>query len=434
MKAEQSRSGSQDWKLGGQKRKEQMGFWTSMGSLWTGGSTGWPAGQFCLSISLFVVEVVASRATGSLLLLSCSFHTLAGALALGVALADVWLATEDRPSERNTFGWARARVAGTLVSTVFLSALSLTVLPEAFRRVADPQVTEHTLVLMGIGAVGIPIHLARTGLHEKQHVAPGPRPCCSGKATRTDSSAQETEDLLGNESSPKSLFWLEEPSDSNLASPTDKSGPWQALCFGWMVPCLGPAAVLLYSLTLHILWSPCLRHTSCFWHCTGRPCWAWPVSEPLPHTPVPCWLLYLDPGLAVVVAVALMLLLWPAFRGSALVLLQAVPEDLDLQLLELRLHATEGVAAVRELHVWQLDGLGSLVAMVEVSCFNTATFEAVMERVRQVFCEHGIHMATVQPELGTCQGRECHRGGSPAPHNGYLAPSPKLMMEYETTV
>lgn len=176
----------------------QMGFWTSMGFLWTGGSKGWPAGQFCLSVSLFVVEVVASRATGSLLLLSCSFHTLAGALALGLALADVWLATKSRPSsERNTFGWARAQVAGTLVSTVFLSALSLALVPEAFRRAADPHVTEHTLVLMGIGAVGIPIHLARTGLHERHHPAPGPRPCCSGKATRTDSSALETEGESG---------------------------------------------------------------------------------------------------------------------------------------------------------------------------------------------------------------------------------------------
>ncbi|XP_077180745.1 proton-coupled zinc antiporter SLC30A1-like [Paroedura picta] len=411
-----------------------MGFWTSVGSLWTGGSTGWPAGQFCLSVSLFVVEVVASRATGSLLLLACSFHTLAGALALGVALADVWLAAEGRPSERNTFGWARARVAGTLVYTVFLCALSLALVPEAFRRVADPHVTEHTLVLMGLGAVGIPVHLARTGLHKRHHSAPGPRPCCSGKATWTDSSAQETEDLLGNGSSPKSWVWLEEPSDSNPVSPADHPGPWRTLCFGWMVPCLGPAAVLLYSLTLHILWTPCLGHASCFRHCTRRPCWAWPISEPSPRTQAPCWLLYLDPGLAVAVAVALLLLLWPAFRGSAMVLLQAVPEELDLQLLELRLRATEGMAAVRELHVWQLDGPGRLVATAKVYCFDASTFEAVMERVQQVFCEHGIHMATVEPELSTCHCVECHRGGSQSPRKRYLAPSPKVMTEYETTV
>nr|XP_056708255.1 proton-coupled zinc antiporter SLC30A1-like [Euleptes europaea] len=411
-----------------------MGFWTSVGSLWTWGATGGPAGQFCLSVTLFVVEVVASRATGSLLLLSCSFHTLAGTLALGVSLADGWLATEGCLGERNTFGWARARVTGTLVSTVFLSALSLILVPEAFRRVAEPQVTEHALVLMGIGAVGIPIHLARTESHEMHRLVPGLRPCCSRKATQTDSSAQETEDLLGNGSSAKSWLWLEEPADCNPASPVEKPGPWRALCFGWMVPCLGPAAVLLYSLTLHILWTPCLGRASCIRQCAGPPCQAWPASEPLPHAQVPCWLLYLDPGLAVAVAVALLLLAWPALRGSALVLLQAIPEDLDLRLLELRLRATEGVAAVRELHVWQLDGPGSLVATAQVYCFDAAAFEAVMERVQRVFCEHGIHVATVQPELGACQGGESHRVGGRAPHKRYLAPCPKVMTEYETTV
>ncbi|XP_048364463.1 zinc transporter 1-like [Sphaerodactylus townsendi] len=411
-----------------------MGFWTGVGSLWTWGSTGWPAGHFCLSVSLFVVEVVASRATGSLLLLSCSFHTLAGALALGVALADGWLATESCPRERNTFGWARAWVTGTLLSTVFLGALSLVLIPEAFRRVAEPQVTEHALVLMGIGAVGIPIHLARTESHEIHHLAPGSRPCCSRKATQIDSSAQEMEDLLGNESSPKNWLWLEETTDSNCASPADKPGLWRALCFAWMVPCLGPAAVLLYSLTLHILWTPCLGHALCFRHCTGQPCQVWPPAEPLPHAQAPCWLLYLDPGLAVAVAVALLLLVWPAFRGSALVLLQAVPEDLDLQLLELRLRSTEGVAAVRELYVWQLDGPGSLVATAQIYCFNTAAFEAVMERVQRVFCEHGIHAATVQPELSAYQGGESHRGCSQALCKRDLAPCPKQVMEYETTV
>ncbi|XP_054858760.1 proton-coupled zinc antiporter SLC30A1-like [Eublepharis macularius] len=412
-----------------------MGFWTSVGSRWTVGSTGWPASQFCLSISLFVVEVVASRATGSLLLLSCAFHTLAGALALGVALADVWLAAGGCPSERNTFGWARAQVAGTVISTVFLSSLSLALVPEAFRRVAEPQVTEHTLVLMGIGAVAIPIHLARAGLHERHHPAPSPRPCCSRKTKRTDSSAQEMEDLLENESSPKCQPWLEEPGrDPNPESSEDKLGPWQALCCGWMVPCLGPVAVLLYSIVLHMMWTPCLSHTPCFRHCTGALCWSSSASQSLQQAQVTCWLLHLDPGLAVAVALALLFLVWPVFRGSAMVLLQAIPEDLDLQLLELHLRATEGVAAVRELHVWQLDGPGSLVATAQVYCFDIAAYEAVMDRVQQVFCEHGIHAATVQPELGAYWDEECHRGGSQAPHERYLAPGSKVMTEYETTV
>lgn len=171
--------------------------WAGVGSVarCASGSTGWVAGQFGLSASLFLVEVAASRLTGSLLVLSCSFHTLGGALALGLALAEAWLPAGGRPSGRNTFGWARARVTGTLVSGVLLSALSLALVPEALRRLAEPRAAEHVLALMGIGAVGVPIHLARAGLQERHGPGDGSRSCCRRRrgGALAGSSAHEME-------------------------------------------------------------------------------------------------------------------------------------------------------------------------------------------------------------------------------------------------
>lgn len=184
-------------------RKAQMGtrakqgFWRGLrfsSPLWAAGSTSWAASQFSLSLSLFLVELVVSRATGSLLLLACSFHTLGGVLVLGVALTKGWLSTGGCPSQANTFGWARTQVVGTLASTVFLSALGLALVPEAVRRIANPRVTEHPLLLMGIGALGIFIHLVRAGLREKQDHNPGTRPCCSRKKlAHLGSTGQEME-------------------------------------------------------------------------------------------------------------------------------------------------------------------------------------------------------------------------------------------------
>ncbi|XP_061462748.1 proton-coupled zinc antiporter SLC30A1-like [Rhineura floridana] len=422
--------------MGAQSRKKS---WPGVSSspLWAAvGSKGWPAGQFCLFAGLFLVEVVASRVTGSLLLLSCAFHTLGGTLVLGVSLTDARLAARGCPGRRNTFGWARARIAGTLVSTVFLSSLCLALLPEALRRVADPQVMEHVLALMGIGAMGIPIHLSRAGLHGQHPQDPGTTPCCSRRrGTQGGSCGQEMEDLLGNGSSNSGKPWTEEDREGSPMSPAEKSRPWSTLCLGWMVACLGPVAVLLYSLTFLLLWTPCLGEGACLNHCTSSPCWAWNSAEALQQRDrASCWLLYLDPGLAMAVAVALLCLAWPALHGSALVLLQAVPEDLDLQLLELQLQATEGVVAVQGLHVWQLDGPHSLVATAHVCCQEAATCEAVMDRVQQVFCEHGIHAATVQPDLGASPGGGCSAGCDRPASKRWLPPCPAEILECETTV
>ncbi|XP_044304320.1 zinc transporter 1-like [Varanus komodoensis] len=389
---------------------------------WLLGSAGWPAGQLCLSAGLFLGEVAASRATGSLLLLSCAYHTLAGALALGTALVDARLAAGKPPGGRNTFGWARAQTAGTLVSAVFLSTLCLALVPEALRRAAEPRATQHVLVLMGIGAVGIPVHLARAGLQERRPRAGGSRPCCRrSKALRAGSSAQEMEDLLGNGSPASRRPWVEDSPEEGAPSRAEEHGPWGTPCCGWVTVCVGPLAVLLYSFALQLL---CPGHAACSGRCPGSPC-----PEAAACVRAPPWLLHLDPALAVALAGALLRAAWPALRGSALVLLQAVPEELDLQRLAGQLRATEGVAALLELCVWQLDGPGSWVATAHVACPDVAACAEVVRRVRRVLWEHGIHRSTVQPDLGGCQeGRgEAVRGRGPAP-------GLEVVVEYETAV
>uniref|UniRef100_A0A8D2J026 Cation efflux protein transmembrane domain-containing protein n=1 Tax=Varanus komodoensis TaxID=61221 RepID=A0A8D2J026_VARKO len=395
---------------------------------WLLGSAGWPAGQLCLSAGLFLGEVAASRATGSLLLLSCAYHTLAGALALGTALVDARLAAGKPPGGRNTFGWARAQTAGTLVSAVFLSTLCLALVPEALRRAAEPRATQHVLVLMGIGAVGIPVHLARAGLkalragssaqemegESASGACPveerGWAPDSEGPLTTSEESALcsrvllpaclhwkrcsplSSADLLGNGSPASRRPWVEDSPEEGAPSRAEEHGPWGTPCCGWVTVCVGPLAVLLYSFALQLL---CPGHAACSGRCPGSPC-----PEAAACVRAPPWLLHLDPALAVALAGALLRAAWPALRGSALVLLQAVPEELDLQRLAGQLRATEGVAALLELCVWQLDGPGSWVATAHVACPDVAACAEVVRRVRRVLWEHGIHRSTVQPDLG----------------------------------
>uniref|UniRef100_A0A8D2IM99 Cation efflux protein transmembrane domain-containing protein n=1 Tax=Varanus komodoensis TaxID=61221 RepID=A0A8D2IM99_VARKO len=431
---------------------------------WLLGSAGWPAGQLCLSAGLFLGEVAASRATGSLLLLSCAYHTLAGALALGTALVDARLAAGKPPGGRNTFGWARAQTAGTLVSAVFLSTLCLALVPEALRRAAEPRATQHVLVLMGIGAVGIPVHLARAGLQERRPRAggsphgahfgkgrkgqregllakqPHPEGTClrkkapdsEGPLTTSEESALcsrvllpaclhwkrcsplSSADLLGNGSPASRRPWVEDSPEEGAPSRAEEHGPWGTPCCGWVTVCVGPLAVLLYSFALQLL---CPGHAACSGRCPGSPC-----PEAAACVRAPPWLLHLDPALAVALAGALLRAAWPALRGSALVLLQAVPEELDLQRLAGQLRATEGVAALLELCVWQLDGPGSWVATAHVACPDVAACAEVVRRVRRVLWEHGIHRSTVQPDLGGSRWVPSGSGPLPASRCWTTAP------------
>ncbi|XP_029140980.1 zinc transporter 1-like [Protobothrops mucrosquamatus] len=313
---------------------------------WLVGSPDFTLGQLYLLVTLFLAEMVASRVTASLLLQACAFHTLEGTLALAVRLMDARLGTAASAyaSWKNTFGWSRAPVAGTLVNAVLLSALCLALLAEALRRMAEPRLTQHPLALMGIGALAIPIHLAREVLPWKVPTKLDVGACCS-----------------------KQRF--------------------------------GPMG-----------------------------------KQEMEALSMDCWLLYVDPGLAMVVAMAFLWLIWPALRASAMVLLQATPEGLDLWLLERRLQATEGVVAVRQLRVWQLDGCGRLVATAHVVCLDVAAFGPVIQRVKGVFCEHGIHAVTVEPNVGMCPNKECREGSGRGPAKRQLRADAAEMLEFETCV
>ncbi|KAG8146866.1 hypothetical protein E2320_013944 [Naja naja] len=380
-----------------------------------GSSPDFLMGQLYLLVTLFLVEMAASRVTASLLLQTCAFHTLEGALALAVCAMDARLGPEGTDASwKNTFGWSRAPVACTLVSAVLLGALCVALVAEALRRLAEPRLTRHPLALMGIGALAIPIHLAQGGLPWKAPAKMDAGPCCS-KRRLVPTAKQETEDLLGHGSSTNSQPWLVKEKEGNTAS---AAGPWRTLYLGWMVACFAPVAVFLNSLMIYLWWTPCLGHATCLASCPKNPCQSWGTSDVLQPLSVDCWLFYLDPGLAIVVAMAFLWLIWPTLRASALVLLQATPEDLDLWLLERHLHATEGVAAVRELRVWQLDGCSRLVATAHVVCLEVAMFESVIQRVKQVFCEHGVHTVTVEPTWGWTQIRDGGKGPARDPVRG----------------
>lgn len=166
-----------------------------------------------LTFGFFVVEVVVSRMTASLSMLSDSFHMLSDVIALVVALVAVRFAEKTHATDKNTFGWIRAEVMGALVNAVFLTALCFTIILEAIERFTEPHEIESPQVVAGVGAAGLLINLLGLflfhghagGGHGHSHGGHSH----GGKSKRgkaqkagNGSSGEETNNLVANHNSP----------------------------------------------------------------------------------------------------------------------------------------------------------------------------------------------------------------------------------------
>lgn len=112
-----------------------------------------------LTLVFFIVEVVVSRITASLAMLSDSFHMLSDVIALVVALIAVSFAETTRATSKNTYGWIRAEVMGALVNAVFLTALCFTILLEAVERCTLPHEIENPRVVIWVGLAGLLVNV-----------------------------------------------------------------------------------------------------------------------------------------------------------------------------------------------------------------------------------------------------------------------------------
>ncbi len=103
-----------------------------------------------LTAGFMVAEAVGGLLTGSLALIADAGHMLSDSFSLLLALAAVSLAA--RPATaRRTFGFKRAEILAALVNGVLLVVVSVWVIVEAVRRLADP------VEILGLGMLLIAI-------------------------------------------------------------------------------------------------------------------------------------------------------------------------------------------------------------------------------------------------------------------------------------
>ncbi len=120
--------------------------------------------RIALGITAFVmvVQIVGGMLADSLALVADAAHMATDALGLGMALLAIHFAGRP-PSERRTFGLARAEILAALANCLLLLGVGGYVLYEAVQRFITPAATEGGLAMV-FGAVGLAANLVSLSL------------------------------------------------------------------------------------------------------------------------------------------------------------------------------------------------------------------------------------------------------------------------------
>jgi cobalt-zinc-cadmium efflux system protein len=120
---------------------------------------------------------------------------------------------------------------------------------------------------------------------------------------------------------------------------------------------------------------------------------------------------WLDPVASILIAVLVVIAAWQLLRDATRVLLEAVPADLDANVVRAALCAEPGVDAVHHLHLWtsgsERPALSAHVVLGESLSLHDAQVRA--GELKRMLTEHfGIDHATLEVECHTCVDDETH--------------------------
>ena len=126
-----------------------------------------------ITVTILAVEIVGGVLAHSLVLIADAGHMATDAAGIGLSLLAVWFA--NRPaSESRTFGYQRAEILAAVVNAVLLFGVGAFILIEAARRLAHPETsTPSLMVVFGVIALagnGASLALLRSGQNESLNV------------------------------------------------------------------------------------------------------------------------------------------------------------------------------------------------------------------------------------------------------------------------
>jgi len=110
------------------------------------------------------------------------------------------------------------------------------------------------------------------------------------------------------------------------------------------------------------------------------------------------WTVYIDPIASLVIVALIVFTTIPLVRRCSTILLQSTPSEVSVDDIRNQLRKVEGLISIHDLHVWQLvDGM--IISSIHISVEEGVDFTSLVQEVKRIFHEAGIHSSTIQPEF-----------------------------------
>ncbi|RWS11344.1 zinc transporter 1-like protein [Dinothrombium tinctorium] len=292
-----------------------------------------------LTTSYMLVEMSVGYATKAISLVTDSFHMLSDVVSLVIAFICIKISM--KKWSRNTYGWARAEILGSLINAVFLCALCFSIFIEAIKRFTTPEAIERPDLVLYVASFGLCVNVF--GLFLFKH----------GKSIKRQHQKAETQLDIRHQ--------VEE--EEYNSSQMNIRGVFIHI----LADAIGSVIVMA---------SACLALFT-----------NWKFK------------LYVDPSLSLASVLLILISTWTLLRNSSLILLQTMPSHIDVELLKNEIkQKIPQVLEIHELHIWQLTG-DTFIATAHILCKNTTSFMQIVGEMKSIFHAHKIHSTTIQPEF-----------------------------------
>ncbi|XP_066094198.1 calcium/manganese antiporter SLC30A10 isoform X2 [Saccopteryx bilineata] len=306
--------------------------------------------MFLVSILLFVMELAIAHIGNSLSLASDAFAVLSHLLSMVIALFGLRVSNIQQ-HRKSTFGFLRADVVGAFGNSVFAVALMFSILVEAIKRYISPQKTEQPLLVLSAGIIGLFFNVLNYIFLD----------CCYCSAHGAQGEA-DAGGSLNTQNEPEEMMRKEKKSEAlNI----------RGVLLHVMGDALGSVVVVITAIIFYVL--PLEPEDQCNWQC------------------------YIDPSLTVIMVIIILSSAFPLIKETAVILLQMVPKEVNMEELMSKLSTVPGISSVHEVHVWELIS-GKIIATLHIKYQKDKGYQDASMKIREIFHKAGIHNVTIQFE------------------------------------
>lgn len=349
-----------------------------------------------LTLLFCIGEFVFGILANSLALMSDAFHMLSDVISLAVGFLAIQLSRKVA-STHKSYGWIRAEVIGGLINGVFLIAVCFFILLEAIQRFIEPPEIKDPMMIIIVGSAGLAMNvigLIMFASHRSMSHGHSHGHAHGGETKNHNTEKKEHKHHKQKNHAGESTSLLNNDNDNNDNNNKNKNKDKGGHKHGHNdhEPEEKHGNANLHAVFLHVL-GDALGSVGA----VGSGLIIQFVKSPYKY--------YADPLFSVLLTLIILKSSIPLVKHCANILLQSVPEHVEVEELQKSLAHVPGITNIHDLHIWQLSDTKH-IATLHIGVDAAADFPTIATTIKNIFHSHGIHNTTIQPEYTVIEGRK----------------------------